>query len=153
MTFVLVVCNAYVFLSRQVLLAVCRTFLCPSFSEQVAQFLLPAMAYGKYPFPFVELIQALITHASQSHSSADMSFSTASRSASSSYISSNANAVMPSPWLLLSILTLGQNKLGEYSVFLDKFNSVHKIFEFADFTVFKWHISLHCKEIYGCLLN
>ncbi|XP_025111485.1 ubiquitin-protein ligase E3C-like isoform X2 [Pomacea canaliculata] len=97
--------------SRQVLLAVCRTFLCPSFSEQVAQFLLPAMAYGKYPFPFVELIQALITHASQSHSSADMSFSTASRSASSSYISSNANAVMPSPWLLLSILTLGQNKL------------------------------------------
>ncbi|GAB1605249.1 ubiquitin-protein ligase E3C-like [Argonauta hians] len=39
---------------------VCRELFCPPHTQQVELFLLPAMAYGKYPFPFVELIQALI---------------------------------------------------------------------------------------------
>ena len=44
------------------LCCVCKSLLCPAYSEQISQFLLPAMAYGKYPFPFVDLIQALISH-------------------------------------------------------------------------------------------
>ena len=49
------------FSSNQVLCSVCKSLLCPAYSEQISQFLLPAMAYGKYPFPFVDLIQALIS--------------------------------------------------------------------------------------------
>ncbi|XP_045160514.2 ubiquitin-protein ligase E3C-like [Mercenaria mercenaria] len=47
--------------SNLVLTSVCRSLLCPVYTEQISQFLLPAMAYGKYPFPFVDLIQTLIT--------------------------------------------------------------------------------------------
>ena len=51
--------------SNQVLCSVCKSLLCPAYSEQISQFLLPAMAYGKYPFPFVDLIQALITQTTE----------------------------------------------------------------------------------------
>ncbi|XP_076462782.1 ubiquitin-protein ligase E3C-like [Babylonia areolata] len=114
--------------SRQVLLAVCQTLLCPSFSEQVAQFLLPAMAYGKYPFPFVELIQTLITHTSHppqedvvkspTSSSSQRVSSPTSSSASPSDTgltslpaASSADSLLSSPWLLLSVLMLGEKKV------------------------------------------
>ncbi|KAH3832097.1 hypothetical protein DPMN_105374 [Dreissena polymorpha] len=50
-----------VYYSQQVLSYVCKTLLYPAYSVQVSQFLIPAMAYGKYPFPFVDLITTLIT--------------------------------------------------------------------------------------------
>ena len=53
------------FCSNLVLCSVCKSLLCPAYSEQISQFLLPAMAYGKYPFPFVDLIQALITQTAE----------------------------------------------------------------------------------------
>ncbi|KAK7488482.1 hypothetical protein BaRGS_00020267 [Batillaria attramentaria] len=90
--------------SRQVLLAVCRTLLCPGFTEQVAQFLLPAMAYGKYPFPFVELVQALIIQSCDNAASTSLSPSTTAV---------EAQGVFLSPWLLLSVLTLGEKRLDQ----------------------------------------
>ena len=112
--------------SHQVLLAVCRTLLCPCFTEQVSQFLLPAMAYGKYPFPFVELIQALITHTSESAASdSKYGFSPPTSAAASSSSSSMASVasrsktpphnLLSSPWLLLSILTIGEKKMSKSS--------------------------------------
>ena len=38
----------------------CKSLLCPAYSEQIEQFLIPAMAYSHFPFPFVDLIQALL---------------------------------------------------------------------------------------------
>jgi len=40
---------------------VCKSLLCPAYSDQISQFLIPAMAYGKYPFPFVDLITTLVS--------------------------------------------------------------------------------------------
>ncbi|XP_063401065.1 ubiquitin-protein ligase E3C-like [Mytilus trossulus] len=50
--------------SQFILKSLCRSFFCPAFSEQIEQFLLPAMAYNKFPFPLVELIQALLQQTS-----------------------------------------------------------------------------------------
>ena len=108
--------------SHQVLLAVCRTLLCPCFTEQVSQFLLPAMAYGKYPFPFVELIQALITHTSESAATDSKSGLSPPKSAAAAaalmasvtaYARNPPNSLLSSPWLLLSILTIGEKKLSK----------------------------------------
>ncbi|XP_076073361.1 ubiquitin-protein ligase E3C-like [Mytilus galloprovincialis] len=50
--------------SQFILKSLCKSFFCPAFSEQIEQFLLPAMAYNKFPFPLVELIQALLQQTS-----------------------------------------------------------------------------------------
>ncbi|XP_046334142.2 ubiquitin-protein ligase E3C-like [Haliotis rufescens] len=84
--------------SHYVLQCVCRIFLCPRYTDQISQFLLPAMAYGKYPFPFVELIQGLISHTSQNGSSKRRHLEP---------------ELKPSPWLLAAVLTLADKYIGD----------------------------------------
>lgn len=50
--------------SDLVLKSACFYLFCPAYSEQVEQFLIPAMVYSKFPFPFVELIQSLLQQTS-----------------------------------------------------------------------------------------
>ena len=40
--------------------SVCEELLCQSYSAQIKEFLLPALAYGRHPFPFVDLLHTLL---------------------------------------------------------------------------------------------
>ena len=86
------------------LCCVCKSLLCPAYSEQISQFLLPAMAYGKYPFPFVDLIQALISH-------------TAGEGGSGKNMKPHRDDVRVhidwSQWLLGAFLNLGDKHIGK----------------------------------------
>ncbi|XP_041360114.1 ubiquitin-protein ligase E3C-like [Gigantopelta aegis] len=84
--------------SHLVLRRVCCTFLCKSYSDQVGQFLLPAMAYGKYPFPFVDLIQALVTKTS---------------SGNKTKRKQQEPQLEWSPWLLAAVLTLADKYIAD----------------------------------------
>lgn len=100
----------YFFLNRQdILRKVTKTFLCEQYSEQIALFLLPAMAYGKYPFPFVELIQTLIEGTVLPHSVRG------SNLPSPSYDTEDDNNTGDgdTPWLLVSLLMLANKELGK----------------------------------------
>lgn len=79
---------------------VCRSLLCPAYSEQVGQFLLPAMAYGKFPFPFVDLIQALIIQTSDTAAGKPKS-------------KVGSQQDLMTPWLLCSVLTFADKCLGK----------------------------------------
>ncbi|XP_014775603.1 ubiquitin-protein ligase E3C [Octopus bimaculoides] len=85
-----------------VLTEVCRELFCPSHSQQVELFLLPAMAYGKYPFPFVELIQALINKIGEKNETQLFSAKKNTNEDSSKKFS-DANH-----WLLYAVLVLGE---------------------------------------------
>ncbi|XP_052278265.1 ubiquitin-protein ligase E3C-like isoform X2 [Dreissena polymorpha] len=91
--------------SQQVLSYVCKTLLCPAYSEQVSQFLIPAMAYGKYPFPFVDLITTLITGSKE-------------QGAGKNKGSGQSSSEKPAPiektaWLLGAFVTLGAKALDD----------------------------------------
>uniref|UniRef100_A0A2C9KEQ7 Ubiquitin-protein ligase E3C n=1 Tax=Biomphalaria glabrata TaxID=6526 RepID=A0A2C9KEQ7_BIOGL len=88
---------------QDILRKVTKTFLCEQYSEQIALFLLPAMAYGKYPFPFVELILTLI----QGTSSKTLQFP----SSSSSVVDDEQETNEDSPWLLASVLMIANKEL------------------------------------------
>ncbi|XP_035826355.1 ubiquitin-protein ligase E3C isoform X2 [Aplysia californica] len=94
---------------QDVLLKVTKTFLCERYSDQIALFLLPAMAYGKYPFPFVELIQTLIQGTTPAGSSAG---SPPQASAELGGSVSDGD----SPWLLASVLMLANKELDNLDV-------------------------------------
>ena len=102
---------------QDILKTVTKTFLCEQYSEQIALFLLPAMAYGKYPFPFVELIHTLIEGASNS-SDSSMSVTDAISSTSTSLQTPSANnwrsgEEEDTPWLLASVLMLANKEIGK----------------------------------------
>ncbi|KAL5017056.1 hypothetical protein ScPMuIL_006645 [Solemya velum] len=85
-----------------VLVAVSRALLCPAYTEQVGQFLLPAMAYGKYPFPFIDLIQTLISKTSDSMENDDPS-------------SQQGFTIELTPWLLGSVMLIADKHLDTLS--------------------------------------
>lgn len=102
---------------QDILRRVTSSFLCEQYSEQIALFLLPAMAYGKYPFPFVELIQSLIQDVAVTgtHPSTDveMASSSALFLPDISAADSARSGYQDSPWLLASVLTLANKELGK----------------------------------------
>ncbi|CAG5130999.1 unnamed protein product [Candidula unifasciata] len=101
---------------QDILRKVTSSFLCEQYSEQIALFLLPAMAYGKYPFPFVELIQSLIqgTTVTSKHSSTDVEMASSSASAlfHNNTVDVSSSGFEDTPWLLASVLTLANKELG-----------------------------------------
>ncbi|KAK3800090.1 hypothetical protein RRG08_015057 [Elysia crispata] len=108
---------------QDILRTVTKTFLCEQYSEQIALFLLPAMAYGKYPFPFVELIHTLIEGANgPADENSYMSVTDATFSASTSLQTPMAHHSVilgeeeDTPWLLASVLMLANKELGNLSV-------------------------------------
>ncbi|XP_077981688.1 ubiquitin-protein ligase E3C-like [Glandiceps talaboti] len=77
----------------------CRDLLCPSFTDQIGLFLLPALAHGKYPFPLIDFLRTLVPDdVIESNQISD--------------IGMNHLTVWASPWLLYSVLVLGESKLG-----------------------------------------
>ncbi|XP_059156173.1 ubiquitin-protein ligase E3C-like [Physella acuta] len=95
---------------QDILRKVTKTFLCEQYSEQIALFLLPAMAYGKYPFPFVELIQTLIEGTVLPARGSDLP--------SPSYDSEDDYNIGDgdTPWLLVSLLMLANKELDNLDV-------------------------------------
>ncbi|OWF54780.1 ubiquitin-protein ligase E3C-like [Mizuhopecten yessoensis] len=84
--------------SHCVLKAICQSLLCPAYSEQIEHFLLPAMAYGRFPFPFVDLIQALISDTARNSKHGSQVSGRSKRSSSTS--------IEMTPWLLGALVTL-----------------------------------------------
>ncbi|BFZ16582.1 hypothetical protein BsWGS_19621 [Bradybaena similaris] len=101
---------------QDILRKVTSSFLCEQYSEQIALFLLPAMAYGKYPFPFVELLQSLIQDAAVTgrHSSTDVEMASSSAVFLPDITAADTArcGYDDSPWLLASVLTLANKELG-----------------------------------------
>lgn len=87
--------------SDLVLRSACHYLFCPAYSEQVEQFLIPAMVYSKFPFPFVELIQSLIQQTSPTPNSSNTP-------------TKKSLIVTPSPWLLGSIIAFADKNIGKY---------------------------------------
>lgn len=85
--------------SDLVLKSACFYLFCPAYSEQVEQFLIPAMVYSKFPFPFVELIQSLLQQTSPIPNS-----------------SKRTNVIEPSPWLLGSVIAFADKNIESLSV-------------------------------------
>lgn len=85
------------FCSDLVLKSACFYLFCPAYSEQVEQFLIPAMVYSKFPFPFVELIQSLLQQTSPIPNS-----------------SKRTNVIEPSPWLLGSVIAFADKNIGKH---------------------------------------
>ena len=86
---------------------VCRSLLCPVYTSQISQFLLPAMAYGKYPFPFTDLVQTLIAQCREGEMGEGKNKGTGRASDRVKV------RVELTPWLLGSFLVLGSEHLGE----------------------------------------
>lgn len=106
--------------SNHVLTSVCRCLLCPVYTEQISQFLLPAMAYGKYPFPFVDLIQTLISQCGDSdidERSKDLHCS----------LERNKNNIELTPWLLGAFFTLGEKVID--SLMNEQFSQYLKVLQ------------------------
>ncbi|XP_061191365.1 ubiquitin-protein ligase E3C-like [Saccostrea echinata] len=85
-----------------VLSSICYYLFCPAYSEQVEQFLIPAMVYSKFPFPFVELIQTLIQQTSAS--------------CSENFNTKPSLVLTPSPWLLGSVIAFADKNIENLSV-------------------------------------
>lgn len=66
------------------------------------------MAYGRYPFPLVELIQALISESPGESPRESMDKRTQARL-------DTPTAVPLTPWLLCALLTLGETRLRMYT--------------------------------------
>ncbi|KAH3832096.1 hypothetical protein DPMN_105373 [Dreissena polymorpha] len=101
-----------VYYSQQVLSYVCKTLLCPAYSEQVSQFLIPAMAYGKYPFPFVDLITTLITGRKE------QAIGAGKNRGSGQSTSKKPAHIKKTSWLLGEFVTLGAKALGKFPAWL-----------------------------------
>ncbi|CAH1243767.1 UBE3C [Branchiostoma lanceolatum] len=86
-----------------VLWALCKDLLTQPITEQVRNFVLPAMAGGKRGFPFEDLLQAL----------APVSHDDPANEGESSPVSHSR--VEPSPWLLYSLLELGDCQVEKLS--------------------------------------
>lgn len=73
----------------------CTQLFCRPFSEQMQEFLMPALAYGSQPFPFVDLLHTLLPLCQRSDDS-----------------QVKAESFEPSVWLLYAVLTLADQHLG-----------------------------------------
>ncbi|CAL1546585.1 unnamed protein product [Lymnaea stagnalis] len=103
---------------QDILRKVTKTFLCEQYTEQIALFLLPAMAYGKYPFPFVELIQTLIEGlVVPSLPLKDIRESPSPSSYANSWDDEqDRTSEGDTPWLLVSVLMLANKELDNLDV-------------------------------------
>ncbi|XP_006820665.1 ubiquitin-protein ligase E3C-like [Saccoglossus kowalevskii] len=78
----------------------CQDIFCPSLTDQIGLYLLPALAYGKYPFPFVDFLHCLIPQDTmETNQSTDTGL--------------EHLTVWASPWLLYSVLLLVEPVAGE----------------------------------------
>ena len=83
----------------------CTELFCSAYSEQVSQYMLPALAYSKDPFPLVELLHVLVPVCrTMAECSVDCS------------ADSPPLPVEPSPWLLYAVLTLSKDRIGKFVV-------------------------------------
>lgn len=96
----------------------CRELFCPPHSQQIELFLLPAMAYSKYPFPFVELIQALINKIGEKNEAQLFSAKKCVNEDSSKKFS-DANH-----WLLYAVLVLGEKYVGKWKTSILLFTNI-----------------------------
>ncbi len=114
------------FLSRNLVLqSVCRELLSSKYSEQVSQFILPALAYGKQPFPFIDLLHALLplffvfpVEETKNRRELDLFAELKELNRTAEW----KLTVEPSLWLLSSVLHLGQNHIGKTRAIDCKFN-------------------------------
>lgn len=90
--------------------SLCQELFCSAYSEQISQFVLPALAYSKDKFPLVDLLHVLVP-VCQSMGSGTC------QSTSPVYNTQNL-PVEPSPWLLYAILTLSEQYIGTYHHYL-----------------------------------
>lgn len=112
------------FCSDLVLKSACFYLFCPAYSEQVEQFLIPAMVYSKFPFPFVELIQSLLQQTSPTPNS-----------------SKRSNVVEPSPWLLGSVIAFADKNIGKHRNTCNK-NSLTVFFKvLTPLCIFLWNLA------------
>ena len=90
--------------SNIVLQSLSRELLCPPYCEQITQFVLPVLAQGKEPFPFVQLLDALLpaNQNAQEVPNTEKFILQADWSLS----------VEATPWLLCAVLTISENYLG-----------------------------------------
>lgn len=73
------------------------------------------MAYGKYPFPFVELIQALIDKTAEKNET--RAFSVRKQPDGNTKLFPD-----PTPWLLYAVLVLGKNYIRkDFTVYFSLF--------------------------------
>ncbi len=97
--------------------SLCREVFSSSYSEQISQFILPALAYGRDPFPFVDLLHALLpvfehSQANSEENRMDLVSAKQNGTVSCDWILS----VDPTLWLLGAVLHLGQNHVGKENV-------------------------------------
>ena len=96
-----------------VLQSVCGELLSSTYSEQVSQFILPALAYGREPFPFVDLLHALLPVFKKSTPEKDRnSIDVLTEDRDTNMSCDWTLAVEPTLWLLSSVLHLGQKHIG-----------------------------------------
>lgn len=94
---------------NEVMQSVCSELFCSTHSEQIKHFILPSLAHGADPFPFVPLLRALVPP-----NIADVS----SWNVDTDQGDWNL-LVEHSLWLLYTILTLGQTQIGKsFSTYL-----------------------------------
>ncbi len=93
--------------------SVCKELLSSTYSEQVSHFILPALAYGKQPFPFVDLLHALLPVFEETEQTPPDVIDPLQAGPKHQRAESKLT-VEPSLWLLSSVLHLGQNHIGQY---------------------------------------
>ena len=97
--------------------SLCRAFLSVPFTEQISQWLLPALAHST-TFPFLALLKALLPSNTQLYMSHDQDMETDSPIPVMDW----TLRVEPSPWLLYAVLTLSNKHLGEWDITLNGLN-------------------------------
>lgn len=93
--------------SNHVLSCVCKSLLCPAYTEQISQYLIPAMAYGKYPFPFVDLITTLLNQCQEDE------VGEGKNKGYGRNVNRKKEKVTLTPWLLGAFISLGKKTIGK----------------------------------------
>ena len=103
----------------------CKSLLCPVYTEQISQYLIPAMAYGKYPFPFVDLITTLLAQCREDELG-DGKNKGCGRTTEKKRVK-----IELTPWLLGAFITFGKKEIGKMFV-----ESIKKFLQCVNFLFF-----------------
>ena len=98
---------------QAVLKSLCTELFCQPFSEQIQEFLLPALAYGTRPFPFVELLNTLVPLCQANMEETSYHTQTGSITDKARSREMRSSQMQPSIWLLCAVLTLAEQHLGQ----------------------------------------
>ena len=108
--------------------SVCKELLGSTYSEQVSQFILPALAYGREPFPFVDLLHALLPVFEQATQQKQTNKHESLIEDKDTNMSCDWKlAVEPSLWLLSSVLHLGQKHIGKEKVITENNETINSL--------------------------